>query len=66
LIAVGGVFDRDVAEVGGGVLGEAAHINISRRIDGHFDGLIGAVGHAIVVVGHPGLLDLRCAVVANC
>ncbi len=30
--AIGGVFDRDVAELGIGVLGEAGHVNVSRRV----------------------------------
>jgi hypothetical protein len=59
LLATGGVFNGDIAKIGIGVLGKADHVDVASGIEGHFHGLISAVGDAVIVARDPGLLDLR-------
>ena len=65
LRAVRSVLDRDVTQLVIGILREAGHVNVACAVESHLDSLVCSVANAIVVPGNPGLLDLRCAVVAR-
>ena len=57
---VGRILNGYVAKITVRILRETSDVNISDRVQPYFDGLVGAVGNPIIIVGNPRLLDLSC------